>query len=446
MLPETRYASVGDSQVAYQVFGEGPDLVLAQGFVSHIDYRWDEPALARFLKRLASFCRVIMFDRRGSGASDPLPGGGTPSWEDWLDDVNSVLSAAGSDRTSILATNDAGPIALVFAATYPDRVASLILVNSAARASAAPDYEWGVPPEFGEAFLQGIEVMWGKEDGAFARLFAPSKADDPEFVRWMARMQRASMTPRRAAEMYHLVLGIDARHVLPLVRVPTLVVGYTDSAVVPVGNSEYLAEHIDGAELLVLQGGGSMTWLNEPDRFLAAIEEHVTGEHHIAEPDRVLATVLFTDIVGSTERATKLGDKEWRDVLDNHDRISGLEVDRYGGRLVKLTGDGILATFDGPARAIRAAAALRDGLSTHGVQLRIGLHAGEIEIRGDDVGGIAVHIAARVMSEADPGEVLVSGTVKGLVAGSDLIFSSRGTCVFKGLPDEWPLYALTSSA
>lgn len=442
MLPETRYTNVGDSQVAYQVFGEGPDLLLAQGFVSHIDYRWDEPAQARYLKRLASFSRVITFDRRGSGASDPLPGGGTPSWEEWLDDVNSVLAAVGSDRTSIVASNDAGPTAMVFAATYPDRAASLVLVNTAARASAAPDYEWGLLPEFGEVFLQRIEAMWGKEDDAFARLFAPSKADDPEFIRWAARLQRASMTPRRAAEMYHLILGIDARHVLPLVRVPTLVVAYSDSVAVPVGNSEYLAKHIVGAKLLVLKGDGTMTWLNEPDRFLAAVEEHVTGEHHIAEPDRVLATVLFTDIVGSTERATKLGDREWRDVLDNHDRISRLEVDRYGGRLVKLTGDGILATFDGPARAIRAAAALRDGLSTHGVQLRVGLHAGEIEIRGEDVGGIGVHIAARVMAEAAPGQVLVSGTVKGLVAGSELVFSEQGTFRFKGLPDVWSLYAL----
>ncbi len=444
MQPETRYVNVGDSQVAYQVFGEGPDLVFAPGLASHIDYRWDEPSLARFLNRLASFCRVITFDRRGMGASDPLPGGETPSWEDWGDDLNTVLKAAGSERASLLASSDAGPIAMVFAATYPDRVASLILVNTAARASRAPDYPSGIPPEFGEAFLDGIEKMWGKEDGAFARLFAPLKADDPEFVRWLARLQRASMTPRRAAEMWRLILDIDARHVLPLVQAPTLVVGFSDSATIPVGNSEYLAEHIEGAKLLVLKGGGTMSWLNEPERYLAAIEEHVTGEHRMVQPERVLATVLFTDIVGSTERATELGDRRWRELLDHHDAVSRREVTRWGGKLVKTTGDGILATFDGPARAIRAAGALRDELARNGVELRVGLHAGEVEMRSEDVGGIAVHIAARVMAEALPGEVLVSGTVKGLVAGSELSFTDRGVRALKGVPDEWPLYALSS--
>ena len=440
--PQTRYTNVGDAQVAYQVWGEGSDLVFAPGFFTHIDYRWEEPGQARFLRRLGSFARVITFDRRGVGASDPLPGGGTPSWEDWVEDVTAVMEAAGSKRTSILASNDAGPMAMLFAATYPDRVDSLVLANSAARATRAPDYPHAMPPEVAESFIPLIERGWGTEDPEFLRPFAGDRTDDHRFTGWMARMQRASMTPRRAAQMWRLIMGIDARHVLPLVRVPTLVVGFRDSVVIPVVNSEYLAEHIEGAKLLVLEGGGTQTWQNEPDRFLAAIEEHVTGTHHPVEPDRVLATVLFTDIVGSTERASEVGDRRWRELLDEHDAISRREVERHGGRIVKTTGDGILATFDGPARAIRGAAAVRDEVERAGLQIRLGLHAGEVEVRGDDVGGIAVHIAARVMAEAAPGEVLVSSTVKGLVVGSELRFSDRGTRQLKGIPEPWPLHAL----
>jgi pimeloyl-ACP methyl ester carboxylesterase len=440
--PETRYASVGDAQVAYQVFGDGPDLVHVQGFTSNVDYRWDEPLQARFLKRLASFSRVIMFDRRGTGASDPLPAGGGSSWEDWVDDLNAVLKAVGSERTSLVASNDAGPTAMLYAATYPERVASLVLSNTAARATKGPDYPFGVAPELTDAFVDTFEAMWGKEDGAFVRLFAPLKADDPEFIRWMARLQRASMTPRRAAEMWRLILEFDARHVLPLVQAPTLVVGFRDSEVAALGNSEYLAEHIPDARLLVVSGGGTMTWLNEPDRILEAIEELVTGETHVAEPDRVLATVLLTDIVGSTVRASELGDRRWREVLDDHDRVSRRQVSRHGGRIIKTTGDGVLATFDGPARAVRAAADLSEELARTGIPIRSGLHAGEVELRGDDVGGIAIHIAARVMDLAQPGEVLVSSTVKGLVAGSGLAFQDRGTHRLRGIPDEWPLHAL----
>ena len=442
-VPETAYATVGDSQVAYQVFGEGPDVVYATGFVSHIDYRWEDPALARFLTRMASFSRVIMFDRRGTGASDRLPEGRGPSWEHWVDDLNAVLQAAGAERSAIVANTDAGPMAMLFAATYPDRVSSLILANTAARAVQGPDYPFGLPPEFQESFLATVEETWGKEDSAFARMLAPDQADDPQFVRWSARLQRASMTPRRAAEHWRLILGMDARHVLPLIRVPTLVVGVSDVAALPVGNSEYLAEHIEGADLLVLKGRSALgAYLNEPDRLLAAVEELVTGEHRPVEPDRVLATVLFTDIVGATERAAAVGDREWRQVLDRHDHTSARLVDRFGGRLVKTTGDGVLATFDGPTRAVRAAASLAEELKGAGITIRSGLHAGEVELRGDDVGGIAVHTAARVMALSRPGEVLVSGTLKGLVAGSGLVFEDRGVHALKGIPDEWPLHAL----
>ena len=435
--------SVGDSQVAYQVFGEGPDLVYSTGFISHVDYRWDDPGQARFLTRLASFSRLIVFDRRGTGASDALPVGAGLSWEHWVDDMNAVLEATGAERPSILANTDAGPMAMLFAASYPDRVSSLILANTAARAARAPDYPHGLAPEFQEPFLRIVEEGWGKEDGELVRILAPEHADDPEFVRWIARIQRASLTPRRAAQHWRLIMSIDARHALPLIRVPTLVIGLSDVQSLPVGNSEYLAEHIEGAKLLVLRGTSVLgPYMSEPDRFVAAVEEMVTGEHRPVEPDRILATVLFTDIVSSTERASELGDRRWRDLLDRHDRLAARHIERYGGRLVKTTGDGILATFDGPARAVHAANELADDLERSGITIRSGLHAGEVEVRGEDVGGIAVHIAARVMALAQPREILVSSTVKGLVAGSGLSFEDRGTHTLKGVPDEWTLHAL----
>ena len=439
--PETRYTDVGESQVAYQVFGEGPDLVWAQGFASHVDYRWEEPRQARFLTRLASFARVIMFDRRGMGASDPLPAGVASTWEDWVDDLNAVLQVVGSERPSLMGSLDAGPMVLLFAATYPERVASLVLVNTNARALADTDYP-GVPQEVVDVMLQTFEQGWGKDDGVLVSLIAPDQADDPDFRRWFARQQRASLTPRRAVELLRLAITQDARPVLPLIQAPTLVAALPDFPIIPMNLSHYLVDHIEGAKLLLLKGASSQSYLLDPDRLLDAIEEHVTGEHRPVEPDRVLATVLFTDIVGSTERATEMGDRRWRDLLDRHDEVSRREVVRQGGKLVKTTGDGILATFDGPARAIRSAAAIRDDLARSGVQLRFGLHAGEVEVRGEDVGGIAVHIAARVMALAQPGEVLVSGTVKGLVAGSELAFEDRGVHELKGIPDQWPLHAL----
>jgi class 3 adenylate cyclase/alpha-beta hydrolase superfamily lysophospholipase len=440
--PETRYTDVGDTQVAYQVHGSGPDLVLAGPLASHLDSRWDYGPAASFYTRLGSFVRVIAFDRRGTGASDPLPTGGTPSWEDWVDDLNAVMEATGTDRPSVLGTNDSGPMAMLFAATHPDKVASLVLHNTSACVVQAPDYPFGIPTEFQEPFLATIEQSWGKEDSAFIRLIAPDEADDPEFTTWFAQQQRSAMTPRRAALMWRLILQMDVRQALPLIRNPTLIVASSDYTAVGIDNARYLAEHIEGAKLLELKSRSGISFFAEPNRFLAAIEEHVTGEQREVEPDRVLATVLFTDIVGSTERANQLGDRRWREVLDHHDTVSRREVGRFGGRLVKTTGDGILATFDGPARAIRSAAAIRDDLAGSGTELRLGLHAGEVEIRGEDVGGIAVHIAARVMAMAEPGELLVSETVKGLVAGSGLTFADRGTHELKGFPDAWRIYAL----
>lgn len=444
--PETRYVTVDDAQVAYQVFGRGPDVVFAFGFLTHIDRRWEDPDFTRFMRRAASFSRVILFDRRGTGASDPLPTAGVFSWEGWVDDLNAVLEATGSERAALVGTIDAGAMAMLFTATYPDRVTALVLTSSAASAKPAPGYPLGVPVAQRELIPRLFEEGWGKDDPALATVFVPDRAGDPEFRRWYARLQRSSMTPRRAAESIRWILEIDSRHLLPLIRVPTLVVGLTDFLPVPLDNARYLAEHIEGARLLILRGGnGGATWLNEPDRYLAAIEELVTGEHRPVEPDRVLATVLFTDIVGSTERATEVGDRRWRELLDRHDEIAARQVKRFDGRLIKSTGDGILATFDGPARAVRCARELADDLARVGIPVRSGIHAGEVEVRGDDVGGIAVHIAARVMALAAPEEILVSETLKGLVTGSGLSFEPRGTHRLKGLPDEWPLHALVTS-
>jgi class 3 adenylate cyclase len=441
VLPETRYTNVGEAQVAYQVFGEGPDLLWAQGLSSHIDFRWDEPRQARFLHRLGAFARVIMFDRRGIGASDPLPAGEASSWEDWVDDLNAVLQAAGSERPSIMASIDAGPMAMVFAATYPERVASLILIGTVARSMSAPGYP-GIGDEAAQVVVDAVRRGWGKDDGLLARVFAPDQADDPEFRRWMARQQRASMTPRRAEEMVRIALQQDAREVLPLIQAPTLVAAPERYPVLSVEAVRYLADNIPDSRLVMLDASTTQTFLLDPDRLLAEIEKHVTGEQRPVEPDRVLATVLFTDIVGSTERASEVGDRKWRDLLDEHDQLSRNEIERNGGKLVKTTGDGVMATFDGPARAVRCAAELSRRLAETGMQIRAGLHAGEVEMRGDDIGGIAVHIAARVMAKAQPGEVLVSSTVKGLVAGSGLVFEDRGTHELKGIPEEWPLHAL----
>ncbi|MEX2459440.1 MAG: adenylate/guanylate cyclase domain-containing protein [Actinomycetota bacterium] len=446
-VPETRYANVGDSEVAFQVFGEGPDLVVTLGLaVSHIDHLWEQPDFERLLRRLGSFSRVAIFDRRGMGASGRLGGDTDPTWEHWMDDVNAVIAAAGMDRPSLMAANDAGAMAMLFAATHPQRISSLVLTCACARITTASDYPFGVPPEQMDAFAAMIGEHWGREAGQMTEWFAADRAGDPGFRKWFARLQRAAMTPGQVSEIYPVVLGIDAREALELIQAPTLVAYVPGDQMVPPQHAVYIAEHVAGAKLLPLDGVSGLGWLRQQDTYLSAIEEHVTGRLGPVEPDRVLATVLFTDIVGSTERAAELGDRRWRELLDRHDEMAGRAVDQFGGRLVKSTGDGILATFDGPARAVRAAASLGEQLKVAGVSIRSGLHAGEVELRGADVGGMAIHIAARVMSLAQPGEILVSAMVKGLVAGSGLAFEDRGIHTLKGVPDEWAIHAVAGAA
>jgi len=441
--PETRYARLGEDRLAYQVLGEGPDLVLTMGAFGHVDLMWEDPGVALFLRRLASFSRLIYFDRRGTGASDPLPEKMPPPWEAYADEVTAVMDAVGSRRAALMATTaEAGPMALFFAATRPERTSALVLGNASARYLADDDYPIGFEPEYAEAQISGVEESWGTA----ARLDEgiPSRAGDERFRRWMAKVQRSIASPRTVHVFLRAMFEVDVRSLLPLVQAPTLVLHRRDFRLLPIEHGRYLAEHIPDARLVVLPGAdGPLTW-EDPEVTLGHIEEFLTGVRGTVPATRVLATVLFTDIVASTERAAELGDRRWRELLQVHDDLGTRLVEQWGGRVVKSTGDGLLATFDGPGRAIAGAVALRDQLADIDVQIRAGLHAGEVELRGDDVGGIAVHIAARIMAEAGPGEVVVSRTVRDLVAGSDRQLEDRGTHQLKGVAGDWQLFAVPS--
>jgi class 3 adenylate cyclase len=432
---------LGEDRLAYQVLGEGPDLVLTMGAFGHVDLMWEDPGVALFLRRLASFSRLIYFDRRGTGASDPLPEKMPPPWEAYADEVTAVMDAVGSRRAALMATTaEAGPMALFFAATRPERTSALVLGNASARYLADDDYPIGFEPEYVEAQISGVEETWGTA----ARLDEgiPSRAGDERFRRWMAKVQRSIASPRTVHVFLRAMFEVDVRSLLPLVQAPTLVLHRRDFRLLPIEHGRYLAEHIPDARLVVLPGAdGPLTW-EDPEVTLGHIEEFLTGVRGTVPATRVLATVLFTDIVASTERAAELGDRRWRELLQVHDDLGTRLVEQSGGRVVKSTGDGLLATFDGPGRAIAGAVALRDQLADIDVQIRAGLHAGEVELRGDDVGGIAVHIAARIMAEAGPGEVVVSRTVRDLVAGSDRHLEDRGTHQFKGVAGDWQLFAV----
>jgi class 3 adenylate cyclase len=442
MQPQTRYARLGGDRIAYQVLGDGPpDLVVTPGSFGHVDIIWEDPGFARFFQTLASFSRLILFDRRGTGASDPLPLDPLPPWESYAEELAAVLDEVGSERTALLAIIDAGPLALFFATTRPERTSALILANTTAKYIAADDYPIGIPSEVAEALFGQVDQLWGTE--AMAAMYTPSRAGDERFRRWMAKLQRSVVSPRGAGAFLRAMFEADVRAILPLVQAPTLVLQRRDPQVISVEHGRYLAEHIPGAKLIELPGSEiSIIW-ETPELVLDHVEEFLTGARRPAEPERVLATVLFTDIVDSTEQAGRLGDRHWRRVLSVHDELAHRLVEEAAGRLVKTTGDGILATFDGPARGIRCAAAFRDELRGIGVQIRSGLHTGEIELRGNDVGGIAVHIAARVMAAAKPGEILTSRTVRDLVIGSDIGLDDRGMQPLKGLEGAWQLYTVT---
>jgi class 3 adenylate cyclase len=439
--PQTQYARLGSDRLAYQVIGQGPpDLVLTMGAFSDVDIVWDDPQMALFLRRLAGFSRLIRFDRRGTGASDPLPASPLPPWEAYTQELTAVMDATDSQQAALLAAGpQAGPMALFFAGTKPERTSALILADATARYLVDDDYPIGVAPEAVEAMIARAQELWGTE--AFAETYTPDRANDQRFVRWSARMQRAIASPQVVRASLQALLEVDVRPLLPLIHAPTLVLHHRDFRFLSVEHGRYLVEHLPDARLVELAGELPLWW-DEPDPVMNAIEEFLLGAERGAEPTRVLATVLFTDIVGSTERAAELGDRRWRALLDTHDELAGRLVERWGGRLVKSTGDGVLATFDGPGRAIGCAAALRDELADIGLQIRVGLHIGEVELRGDDVGGIAVHLAARILDTADPGEIVVSRTVRDLVAGSEVVLRDRGSRRLKGVEGDWQLYGV----
>lgn len=435
--PEIRYVSVGDADVAYQVFGEGDDLLFIWGLGSHVEMCWDNPPDVRLLRRMASFARVINLDRRGTGASDGVTRGAIPTWEDWTEDILAVLDDVGSTRPAVLAEVDAGPIAILFAALHPERVSKLVLANTFCRILVDDDYPMGVTPEHAESVAAFLGEHWGTTD-LVAALF-PTSADDPQALRTMAAIQRASATPRTAAAQYRYINGVDVRHALPLIQAPTLVLHNEDNAIIPVAQGRYLAEHIRDAELITFETHGDVAGLGT-DPFIDAMATFLTGQRAEVEVDRVLTTVLFIDIVESTERLTALGDAQWRGLLDQHDALVREELRRFRGKEVKTTGDGFMATFDGPARAIRCALAIEQAVSPLGISVRAGLHTGECELRGEDVAGLTVHVAARIGSAACPGQVLVSSTIRDLVAGSGIEFEDAGSHSLKGVPGSWNLF------
>ena len=444
LSPETRYARAGDGvHLAYQVVGAGPlDLVLVPVWWSHVEAQWEEPHRARFLERLASFSRLIVFDKRGTGLSDPVPLDHPPTLEAWMEDLGIVLDAAGSTSAAIVGEATGGAMAVLFAATYPMRTRALVLVNSYACMTRHDDYPAGLPPQVRDRYVEAISAGWGTLTSSLRGNRAPGVADDAAYLEWGARYERLSASPGTAAAITPMLLGVDVRPVLDSVQAPTLVLHRAANDFIRPAHGRYLAEHIPGARYVDLPGADHLPELGDADTVLAEIQEFLTGIREAPTPDRVLATVLFTDIVDSTAHATTLGDHRWRTLLDAHDRTVRRQLERYRGHAVNPTGDGVLATFDGPARAIRCACAIRDAVRALGLEARVGLHTGEIEQRGDDIAGIAVHIGQRVSQVAEPGEVLVSRTVVDLVAGSGIDFQDRGENKLKGLPTPWRLFGV----
>jgi len=439
MLPQTRYAKSGDVNIAYQVLGQGPpDLVLIPGWVSNIEIFWEEPAVVRFFTRLASFSRLILFDKRGTGLSDRVAE--MPNLETRMDDVRAVLDTVGSERAALFGYSEGGVLCALFAATYPNRASALIMHGSYARLTAAPDYPWGLNEQERSAFVDQAVREWGAPIGIDMR--APSMATDERLRQWWARFLRLSASPAAFATLSHMNAQMDIRQVLPAIRVPTLILHSVNDRNLDVRGSRYLAERIPGAKLIELSGPDHVPWLSDADIVVDEVEEFLTGARHAPEPERVLATVMFTDIVGASERAAGLGDRRWHDLLDSHHALIRRQLNHFRGREIDTAGDGFLATFDGPARAVRCASTISDGVRSLGIEVRAGLHTGECEMMGDKLAGIAVHIGSRVAALARPGEVLVSSTVKDLVAGSGLSFQDRGIQSLKGIPGEWRLFAV----
>jgi class 3 adenylate cyclase len=443
VLPPTHYTKVSGSSVAYQVIGDGPiDVIWVTSWFSHIDGRWQEPRWHRFWSQMSTWCRLILYDRRGSGASDAFPEGAHPTWEDWAEDIAAVMDAVGSERAAIVASSDAGPSGALFAATLPGRVTSLVLVNSSARFLRGPDYPYGVTKDFAESFIAAAEHSWGNE--ALVEMVVPSMAHDRDYLEFWARYQRMVASPMTAGRQMRMqILNADIREILPSIKVPTLVL-HRKGITMPIHTIEhgrYLAAHIPGARLVELEGDDVVLPLGDQDGVVAEIQEFVTGIRPIPATDRILATVMFTDIVESTRRLSDVGDSDWRRLLDTHEALVRRQIEGFGGRMIRTTGDGVLATFNGPARAIRCAESIGRALEALGLKIRVGVHTGEVELLLDDVAGIAVHTAARIMGEAGADEILVSSLVRDLAAGSGIDFIDRGVRSLRGLKGDWQLLA-----
>jgi len=441
MQPQTRFALSGDVNIAYQVIGEGPlDLVFVMGWVSNIDEFWTEPLWAAFLQRLAKFSRLIVFDKRGTGLSDRVDDHHLPSLEQRMDDVRAVLDACGSRRAALLGVSEGGPMCALFAATYPERTAALMTFGSYPCRMTAPDYPWGVTEQDLDAIAAAVRAGWGSEAvGMEARV--PSKTHDGAYRQWWTRYLSRSVTPRAAIALARMNAQIDIRPILPAIRVPALIMHRTGDRATHAGGSRLMAQLISGARYVEYSGDDHLPWTQDDmDRIVDDIQEFVTGSRPIEEADRVLATVMFADIVDSTQRAAKIGDRAWTGELQDFYGLARRELERFRGREIDTAGDGYFATFDGPARAVRCAQSIAREMSQRGLSIRAGLHTGEVEVIGSKVGGIAVHIGARVAGHAAPGEVVVSNTVKDLVAGSGLQFEDRGVRPLKGVPGEWRLY------
>ncbi len=441
MSPETRYAKSGDVNIAYQVVGDGSfDLVYVPGWISNVELMWEEPAHARLLRRLASFSRLILFDKRGTGLSDPVSLDRLPTLEERMDDVRAVMDAAGSERAAIFGSSEGGLMSVLFAATYPERTRALVMHAVYAKRLWGPDYPWAPTPEHRAAEIEEIERTWGGEMDISS--LAPS-ADDA-FKRRAVAYLRRSASPGAAVALLRMNTQIDVRDVLPTIGVPVLVLHRIDDRDVSVEEGRWIAGRIPGARYVELPGDEHLIWAGDVDELVNEVEEFLTGSRAAQEADRVLATVLFTDVVGSTQRATELGDRGWRELLEQHHAIIRRQLERFRGREVDTAGDGFLATFDGPARAIRCASAIQDAVRVLELDIRAGLHTGECELMGEKLGGIAVHTGSRVAGLASPGEVLVSSTVRDLVAGSGIEFEDRGEHELKGV-GSWRLYSVVDA-
>ena len=440
MVPETRYARSFDGvHIAYQVLGDADlDLVLSPGFVSHVEHSWEDPAMARFLRRLASFSRLIVFDKRGTGMSDRGPDDRAALFEDRVNDMAALMDEVGSKKAAIMGLSETGPVALLFAATYPERTRAVVACGTfAGEGETGPTYPWAPTPD-DRAWLDDLERNWGR-GRLFMEGFAGSRVGDKHYEEWFAKLERLSVSPGAAVALARQVLQIDVRDILPAIRVPTLVLHRRDDRAVPIAEGRYVAEHVPGAKFVELPGADHWPWIGDQG-VVEEIQEFLTGIRESAEPERMLATVMFVDVVDSTKRAAGLGDRQWADQLETFYSVVRRELGLYRGREVDTAGDGFFVTFDGPAQAIRCAVALMGSVAGLGLHVRAGIHTGEVELVGGSVRGLAVVIGARIGALAGAGEILVSRTVTDLVVGSDIRFRERGAYELKGVPGRWELY------